>query len=1209
MRRLLLTFLVLITVQFCCWAVTGRDITVKYDFVVDNIYYRFNSDQKSVAVTYNNNNYYPWQYMQLEPAYSGEVTIPESVTYENTVYPVTRIDVYAFYNCTELTAVHLPNTITEIGEQAFRYCKALTEIVLPSSVINLGPAFEGCSSLKEIIIPANVKSIGGLGSCVALEKVELQEGLETIEDACFYGCKSLKNIALPNSLKHIGHSSFRLCNLIENITIPESVSYIGGLAFNQCYALNTVNIMCNLRSVDISDDGQVTFLNIPTKNSCIFEGCKELNVHVPDPYDAISLLMTNAFAQQGSNGGAIPHFYVNNVLMTDFEIPDIFGGIIPSSCFLNVSDMKTLTLPQTIKYIGSNVFRNCSSLEKVYFPETLETIGTNAFEGCTSLKEIKFGKKIKDIQSLAFADCKALEKVDIGDLVNWCSVLTFPSDVYSSGSPSNPLTYAKKIYLNGKELNELIIPAGITTINPHVFNNCHRFDKLVIPSSVTTIGDYAFAGCGDLDNIVFKSPVNLQSIGAGSFARCISLTNVTIPDCITSLGTGAFRECTNLVNIKLPVGLTELPSNMFYGCKSLPSIDLPETLKKIGNWAFYNCSALTRIDIPASVEFIGTEPFRNSALKGVYIKDMAAWCNIKYGNLQEGGGWAYELKESNPLIRSHNLYLNGELVTDLEIPEGVETIESCAFWGGTCIRSVKLPNTLKTVKDHAFWYTKIRDVMIPNSVENMGKDAFTFLSFTNKKEKVNVYIDNLEQWFRNYGIGFYRSGYTSVRGHLNLYIKGGNETIPNENNVPMFDGLMAKKVEELVVPNSITNIGDYALASLSLNSVILHKGIENISSSSFQDAIVNYVYSQAKFPPSINSGTSQVTYLFSYNSPLTAIYVPKGCGNRYKTKWSSHADIIKEADQEVEGNQSSSSISELRAACTAINGATTYLDLTNATLDETVTTESLGTGKDNVLYYLPSGTTNITGDNIIIDGVAESVCLHDGASVSVPVEFTAKQVHYLRSFSSGDSHTLCLPFDMTLPKSMKAYSLNEETEDGKLRFSEVESIKANKPYLVVTNSDVENLIANNVKMEVTPDDMEDAGITDFEFRGTLQDISNEEAASIGAYALRKNFTWKPVGDGSASSDVAAFRAYLVPASNKAASSISCIINGLLIKGDVNNDGKVTITDAVAIMNYVFGNPSIDFNLDVADVNGDSKVTITDAVAVLDIILNSATDER
>ena len=311
----------------------------------------------------------------------------------------------------------------------------------------------------------------------------------------------------------------------------------------------------------------------------------------------------------------------------------------------------------------------------------------------------------------------------------------------------------------------------------------------------------------------------------------------------------------------------------------------------------------------------------------------------------------------------------------------------------------------------------------------------------------------------------------------------------------------------------------------------------------------------------------------------------------------------------MEGNQSSSSISELRAACTAINGATTYLDLTNATLDETVTTESLGTGKDNVLYYLPSGTTNITGDNIIIDGVAESVCLHDGASVSVPVEFTAKQVHYLRSFSSGDSHTLCLPFDMTLPKSMKAYSLNEETEDGKLRFSEVESIKANKPYLVVANSDVENLIANNVKMEVTPDDMEDAGITDFEFRGTLQDISNEEAASIGAYALRKNFTWKPVGDGSATSDVAAFRAYLVPASNKAASSISCIINGLLIKGDVNNDGKVTITDAVAIMNYVFGNPSIDFNLDVADVNGDSKVTITDAVAVLDIILNSATDER
>lgn len=1205
----------MITVQICCWAVNGSDYSVKYDFVVDNIYYRFNSDHNSVAVTYNNNKYINKRYMDLNPAYSGEVTIPESVTYENTDYPVTRIDVYAFYNCKELTAVHLPNTITEIGDCAFERT-GLSEIELPTSLAVLGDAFKVCMSLKSIKIPENVKYVGGFSTCWALETVELPAGLETIGDYCFYQCKSLKNITLPNKLKSIGSSSFYQCSLIEHVTIPESVTWIGKSAFSGCSALNTVNILCYLRQVDISDDGQVTFLNVDKTSNCIFENCGELNIHVLHPMDAVTLLYTNAFHREGAyETGAnyptvtIPHFYVNNVLMTDFEIPAI-ETTLPSSCFLGLTDMKTVTLPQNIKYIGSNAFRGCTSLEKVYFPEILETIGDYAFVDCTSLKEIKFGKNIKEINNQAFTNCTALEKVDIGDLTNWCSVLTFPGgeNVSHTGIPAgtktnNPLAYAKKIYLNGKELNELIIPDGITTINPHVFNNCQRFDKLVIPSSVTTIGDYAFSSCGDLDNIVLKSPVNLQSIGAGSFAKCISLTNVTIPDCVTSLGTGAFRECTNLVNIKLPAGLTELPSNMFYGCTSLPSVDLPETLKTIGNWAFYDCGALTRIGIPASVEYIGTEAFKNSALQGVYIKDMSAWCNIKYGNQQDGGGWGYELKSSNPLIFAHNLYLNEELVTDLVIPEGVETIESCAFWGGTCIRSVKLPSTLKTIKDHAFWYTKIRDVMIPNSVEDMGEHAFTFLSFINKNEKVNVYIDNLEQWFRNYGLGLYTSGYSLVRGHVNLYVKGGNEAIPNENNVPMFDGLMAKKVEDIVIPNYITALGDYALASLSLNSVTLHKGIESVKSSSFDYFLVNYVYSQTKFPPAIYAGSSQTNALISYNSPIKAIYVPKGRGDSYKTKWSGHADIIKEADQEVGGVQSVSSISELRSACAAINGAATYFDLTNATLDETVTAEALGAGEDNVLYYLPSGS-DVTGDNIVVDGVASNVKLTDGQAINVPSEFTANNVTYSRTLSAGEFSTLCLPYDSPLPADIRAYSLKAENSSGKLVFKEVASVKANEPYLVEATADVSFISATDVTMQVTPEEMTDGGISGFEFRGTLMPLSHDEAVEIGAYMLDSNKKWIPVTDADPSASVVACRAYLVPSEDKAKESISCVfrhLDDVEVQGDVNMDGEVDSHDVVDVTNIIAGLTGDD-SVEDADINGDGKVDIADIVALTKILV-------
>ena len=1197
--------LITIIMPNCGWA----EYALKYDFIVDNIFYRYNPDKTSVAVTYNRGNIINREFYELGASYfDEEIIIPEKVTYNDITYPVTKIDKYAFYRCVSTKAIHIPNTITEIGDNAFSFCSGLTEITLPNSIVNLGAAFYSCNLLKEIEIPANVKWIGGFSNCTALETVKLPEGLEIIVDNCFYNCNSLKNISLPSSLTRIDARAFYNCKKIESITIPESVSYIGSQAFSGCSTLNTVDILCDLRQVDISDEGQLTFLNLDKESNRIFEYCGELNIHVTDPNNAIALLYTNAFRREGDwQAGTTPHFYVNNVLMTDFVIPNI-GNKIPSSSFLGLTDMKTVTLPQNIKYIGSNAFRGCTALEKINFPEALEIIDDWAFEDCTSLKEIKFGKNIKEMRNETFMNCRAIEKVDIGDLANWCSV-SFPRGRKngSGGVPwdcktNNPLVYAKKIYLNGHELNELIIPEGVTTINSHVFNNCQRFDKLVIPNSVTSIGAFAFTCCGDLNNIVFKSPVNLESIGSGAFEKCICLASVTLPDRITTLGDSTFYGCTNLVNIKLPAELTKLPAFMFYGCKSLPSIALPETLTTIGTRAFKNCSSLTRIDIPASVDYIGTEAFRDTpALEGVYIKDMAAWCNIKYG---DPWGDIDGLVESNPLIRSHNLYLNGELVTDLVIPEGVETIESCAFWGGTCIKSVKFPSTLKTIKDLAFYYTKIRDVMIPNSVESIGEDAFNLYYYLHNNESVKVCLDNLDQWFRNYGLGFCNSANSNHMGAVNLYIKGGNEAIPNENNVPMFDGLMAKKVEDIVVPNSITNIGDYALASLSLNSVILHKGIENISSSSFKDAIVNYVYSQAKFPPSINSGISQVTYLFSYNSPLIAIYVPKGRGDSYKTKWSGHADIIKEADQEVGGVQSVLSISELRSACAAINGAATYFDLTNATLDETVTAEALGAGEDNVLYYLPSGT-DVTGDNIVVDGVASNVKLTDGQAINVPSEFTANNVTYSRTLSAGEFSTLCLPYDSPLPTGIRAYSMKAENSSGKLVFKEVASVKANEPYLVEATADVSFISATDVTMQVTPEEMTDGGISGFEFRGTLMPLSHDEAVEIGAYMLDSNKKWIPVADADPSASVVACRAYLVPSEDKAKESISCVfrhLDDVEVPSDVNMDGEVDSNDVVAVVNIIAGMTGDD-SVEDADINGDGKTDIADIIALINLLLD------
>ena len=108
-------------------------------------------------------------------------------------------------------------------------------------------------------------------------------------------------------------------------------------------------------------------------------------------------------------------------------------------------------------------------------------------------------KKVKSVGDGAFSGCSGLTKVDIGDLKNWCNIDFAPEDYGDSGSnvnlgryvnPSNPLAYARKMVLNGKDLEELTIPSGITAIKNFTFNNCRRFDKVTIPASVVSIGEY-----------------------------------------------------------------------------------------------------------------------------------------------------------------------------------------------------------------------------------------------------------------------------------------------------------------------------------------------------------------------------------------------------------------------------------------------------------------------------------------------------------------------------------------------------------------------------------------------------------------------------------------------------------------------------------------------------------------------------------------------
>ncbi len=178
--------------------------------------------------------------------YSGDIVIPSWVNYNYVTYDVTAIGNEAFYNCSALTSVELPNSLASIGDKAFGFCSGLTSIELPNSVTSIGVnAFWGCTGLTSILIPDNVT---------------------TIKEWTFASCLGLSSIVIPDRVTSIGPSAFANCRGLVSVELPKSVTSIGDEAFYDCSALKSI---CFKGSVPCTV-GSITFYNVPYKDVTLY---------------------------------------------------------------------------------------------------------------------------------------------------------------------------------------------------------------------------------------------------------------------------------------------------------------------------------------------------------------------------------------------------------------------------------------------------------------------------------------------------------------------------------------------------------------------------------------------------------------------------------------------------------------------------------------------------------------------------------------------------------------------------------------------------------------------------------------------------------------------------------------------------------------------------------------------------------------------------
>ena len=340
---------------------------------------------------------------------------PESLSGKYTIRKgVKVIGNSAFWLCSSLTNINIPNSVTTIGEGAFARCKSLTSINIPNSVTTIGEgAFAWCKSLTSINIPNSVTTIGerAFSGCESLTNINIPNSVTTIGEGAFRGCNSLTSINISNSVTTIGEGAFRGCESLTNINIPNSVTTIGEGAFKDCNSLTSINI-----------PNSVTIIE-----NCAFEDCESLtSITIPS---SVVTIIGNPFCLWHGNlyNESKAFIYEDHVLFNRNK----------TTLIAYRAKETNYTIPNSVTTIGEHAFSDCDSLTSINIPNSVTTIGEGAFISCNSLTSINIPNSVTKIGNGAFAWCHFLTSINIPNSATtiedgtfWCCI-NLPSHIKS----------------------------------------------------------------------------------------------------------------------------------------------------------------------------------------------------------------------------------------------------------------------------------------------------------------------------------------------------------------------------------------------------------------------------------------------------------------------------------------------------------------------------------------------------------------------------------------------------------------------------------------------------------------------------------------------------------------------------------------------------------------------------------------------------------
>jgi serine/threonine protein kinase len=707
---------------------------------------------------------------------AADLRIPEEIK----GMPVTGIAWMGVQDCTTLTRVTIPASITSLSGRSFGGCAHLTSVVvdpanpafstgpdgivfdkarrclvlfpegkvgnyaIPEGTTSIGSwALHGCGKLTGITIPKSLVELSGswaLASCSSLVSIEVDAANPTFSSTggvLFNKAKTILvrypagktgSYVIPDTVTSISvPSAFIDCAELTHLTVPGGISSIPDYTFQRCTSLEKAFFkgdapICGDRAFFGATNA--TIYHLPTAKGWGKEfGGRPTKVWEQKP-DAP--LVEGPFSYTVKDGAVTIVKYTGPG--GEVVVPEKLGGLpvteIGQKAFLACVKMTRVALPSGLIRLGDNAFESCSGLTHVEIPSTVTDIGNLAFYRCNALTQITIPTSVTRIGDGAFA-CTGVRSV------------TIPNMVTSIGT---------RAFFGCTSLADILIANSVTSIGGQAFLDCIKLTRVTIPASVTAIVPGLFNGCSALVEIKVDeaNPVYCSVDGVlidkknSILFQCPEGKAGTykIPEGVTTISRGAFANCTKLTGITIPDSVTSIGSGAFAGCKGLSSIHIPASVSNIEIDAFPGCIALTAITVDAA------NPFYSSVEGALFNKQKTVLIRCPGGKAGD-----FEMPETVTEI-GDRAFSNCDKLMSIKVAAANPSYSSSA--DGVLFNKDKtklvrcppgkagsyaVPDGVTSIDNWAFGdCTKLTDITIPDSVSQICVYAFSGCSLLNRVE-------------------------------------------------------------------------------------------------------------------------------------------------------------------------------------------------------------------------------------------------------------------------------------------------------------------------------------------------------------------------------------------------------------------------------------------------------------------------------------------